>query len=92
MIDMYCKVQHADLATPCEECRSLKEYSNSRVDHCPFKNNKPVCSKCEVHCYKPEMRERIRQVMRYAGPRMMYTHPVLGILHFLDRFKNVESK
>jgi hypothetical protein len=30
------------------------------------------------------MREQVRQVMRYAGPRMMFLHPVLTLLHYLD--------
>jgi hypothetical protein len=29
------------------------------------------------------MRERIREVMRYAGPRMLYRHPVLAGKHYL---------
>ena len=37
------------------------------------------------HCYKPEMRERIRQVMRYSGPRMITKHPVAAIRHLLGR-------
>ena len=30
------------------------------------------------------MRDRIREVMRFAGPRMLLYHPILGILHMLD--------
>jgi hypothetical protein len=30
------------------------------------------------------MREKIRDVMRYAGPRMLLTHPVMAIAHLLD--------
>jgi hypothetical protein len=37
------------------------------------------------------MREQIRCVMRYAGPRMMMYHPVLAILHFLDGLKGAEK-
>jgi hypothetical protein len=30
------------------------------------------------------MRERVRAVMRYAGPRMLLRHPILAVLHLLD--------
>jgi hypothetical protein len=30
------------------------------------------------------MRRRVREVMRYAGPRMLFVHPVLGFRHMLD--------
>jgi hypothetical protein len=46
-----------------------------------------TCAKCPVHCYRPELRERIRAVMRYAGPRMLFRHPRLAILHLWDRVK-----
>jgi hypothetical protein len=32
------------------------------------------------------MREAVREVMRYAGPRMALRHPILAFLHLLDGF------
>jgi hypothetical protein len=84
MIGMYCQGKHFTTEGMCDECKALYEYALSRIEKCPLKNDKPVCSKCPIHCYKPEMRENIRSVMRYCGPRMMYKHPVLGIRHLLD--------
>jgi len=55
-----------------------------RLDQCPFQEAKTTCVKCPVHCYKPAMRERIRVVMRYAGPRMLWQHPVLAFYHLFD--------
>ena len=55
-----------------------------RIDRCPYQEDKPTCAKCPIHCYKPAMRERVRQVMRYAGPRMLLYHPVLAISHYID--------
>ena len=31
------------------------------------------------------MREKIRMVMRYSGPRMIYKHPIAAIWHMIDR-------
>jgi hypothetical protein len=31
------------------------------------------------------MRENIRVVMRYSGPRMIYKHPIAAVWHMIDR-------
>lgn len=82
MIALYCRKQHG---TPkgslCPECQQLHDYALARIDRCPFMETKTFCSACKVHCYKPEMREKIRAVMRWAGPRMLPVHPVLSLKH-----------
>jgi len=84
MIEMHCRAKHGANRDLCAGCRSLWEYARERVDRCPFLEDKPTCVNCPVHCYKPERREQIRTVMRYAGPRMIWRHPVLAILHLID--------
>lgn len=84
MVLLYCKAHHTSEAHPCPRCIELIEYARKRLQHCPFQANKPTCGKCTVHCYKPEMRQTIRKVMRYAGPRMVYHHPVMALRHLLD--------
>jgi hypothetical protein len=71
----------------CPTCHELSDYALTRLEKCPFKSEKPTCANCTVHCYRPEMRDRIRMVMRYSGPRMLLRHPVLAVLHLLDRRK-----
>jgi len=83
MVEMYCKGNHGT-RTICRECGELLGYSMKRLDNCVFSESKPTCAKCPVHCYGEEMRERMRTVMRYSGPRMAYRHPVLAILHSID--------
>ena len=80
MICLYCKGVHSN-KTLCNECKDLLEYSKQRSDRCPFMEEKTFCSNCKVHCYKPEMRKRIKAVMRYAGPRILFHHPVLAVKH-----------
>src|SRR4030042_363529 len=82
-ISIFCKGHHGS-ETICNECQELRKYAMERLGKCPFRKDKPTCAKCPVHCYKPIMREKIREVMRYAGPRMLYRHPVLAIRHLLD--------
>ncbi|MBN1472600.1 MAG: nitrous oxide-stimulated promoter family protein, partial [Syntrophaceae bacterium] len=33
----------------------------------------------------PAMREKIKAVMRYSGPRMLYRHPILMGIHYLTK-------
>jgi predicted amidophosphoribosyltransferase len=84
MLALYCRDHHAGNSALCAECSQLRDYARQRLDQCPFQEGKTSCAKCPVHCYKPEMRERARAVMRYAGPRMLWRHPILTIRHMLD--------
>lgn len=68
----------------CPECAELEAYAHARSERCPFMEEKTFCSNCTVHCYRPEMRERIRTVMRYAGPRILFHHPVMAIRHMIE--------
>jgi len=88
MIQLYCRECHpAGTNELCPSCEELLAYAKSRLDKCPYTEDKPTCAKCPVHCYKPARRQQIQQVMRYAGPRMMRSHPLLAIRHLLKKFK-----
>ena len=87
MIRLYCKKQHGTKQGLCPECAALEEYARLRSDRCPFMETKTFCSNCKVHCYKPEMREKIRAVMRFSGPRMLFVHPVMAIRHVIESKK-----
>ncbi|MHC1781252.1 MAG: nitrous oxide-stimulated promoter family protein [Anaerolineaceae bacterium] len=87
MIRLYCRLLHETVAGLCAECANLQEYTRECLDRCPFAPDKPTCAKCLVHCYKAERREQLRVVMRFAGPRMIFFHPVMAIRHLLDERK-----
>lgn len=84
MISLYCHKNHKTKKGLCNECQSLLSYSEERSDKCPFMENKSFCSNCQIHCYKPEMREKIRRVMRFSGPRMILKHPIMAIRHVIS--------
>lgn len=84
MIELWCRHQHGGKKL-CEECRELSDYSLAKLENCMFGENKTKCHKCSVHCYKPEMRERIREVMRYSGPRMLFHHPVEAMIFLINK-------
>ncbi|HAR97914.1 MAG TPA: nitrous oxide-stimulated promoter family protein [Syntrophus sp. (in: bacteria)] len=83
MIDLYCRHHHGR-DERCKRCQELYAYARERSLKCPFGEDKPACLQCRVHCYKPKMKAAIREVMRFAGPRMMLAHPILTARHFVD--------
>ena len=85
MIEMYCKAHHGSENGLCDECSGLMDYVDDRIVNCPFENDKPTCDTCTVHCYKTDKREKIREIMRFSGPRMTYRHPVMAVVHIIDR-------
>ena len=84
MIELWCRKKHSG-SPLCEECRALLDYSLARLEHCKFGEEKTKCHKCAVHCYRPEMRDRIREVMRYSGPRMILYHPIVALRYMISR-------
>ena len=82
MIHLYCRKQHGGKPL-CADCAALDSYARMRSDKCPFMESKTFCSNCKVHCYKPDMREKIRAVMRFSGPRMLLAHPYTAVSHAL---------
>ena len=86
MIALYCRKNHGG-KTLCPDCAALDAYARQRSDKCPFMETKTFCSNCRVHCYQPEMREKIRAVMRFSGPRMLFHHPIPAIRHMIESHK-----
>lgn len=87
MVEMYCNNYHKTGGELCPDCNELLDYTASRLDKYPLQENKPTCAKCPIHCYKPLMREKIRSVMRYSGPRLIGRHPVLALFHFANSLR-----
>jgi hypothetical protein len=84
MVRIYCHGEHGNKEL-CPECDELLSYCDRRLELCPFKEEKPTCLDCSVHCYSSQMRDRIRPVMYYSGPRLLFRHPVLAIQHLADQ-------
>ncbi len=85
MIALYCHKKHkSKKGELCKDCQELKEYCEYRLSLCPWGDKKPFCSNCPIHCYNKEHRERIRTVMRFSGPRMLFHHPILAIKHVVE--------
>lgn len=87
MIALYCRKKHGRRDGLCSDCAALDAYARQRSDKCPFMETKTFCSNCRVHCYRPEMRDQIRTVMRFSGSRMLFVHPVMAVRHVIESKK-----
>ena len=88
MIGIYCSAHHDSPGNIlCAACREFLNYAEVRLQKCPYGEDKPTCANCPVHCYKPARKAQAREIMRYAGPRMLLRHPLLAIAHQRDGFR-----
>ena len=94
MVRIHCHghdhVQQMPGSGVCADCAGFLDYAARRLEKCPYGPSKPTCAKCPIHCYKPQPRELARQIMRYAGPRMMLRHPWLSLTHLADKVRRVD--
>jgi len=82
MIAIYCRGKHqTKKGEPCADCKALEAYALKRTLACPFMITKTFCSACKRHCYSKEKQKEIREVMRFAGPRMLFVNPRAAIAH-----------
>lgn len=85
MLKIYCVDHHS--TTLCASCTALLSKLECILGKCPFGDNKPLCSRCSSDCVDAGVRKKIADVMHYSGSRMLYRHPALTVLHFLDLLK-----
>lgn len=50
----------------CHDCERLLNHGTAKLLLCTL-DPKPMCKKCEIHCYAPGYREQIREVMKFSG-------------------------
>lgn len=83
MIEIYCEKVHAQAkGTLCEECEALHEYAHKRLSFCKFGDEKTSCRKCPIHCYKKDMKQKVKEVMKFSGPRLIIYRPIEFIKHW----------
>ena len=87
-IKIYCETKHRDRAKTiqdginlCDECHDTLQYSAMRREYCP-QDPKPTCKNCDIHCYKPEYRQRIKDIMRHSGMVMIKRGRLDLIFHY----------
>lgn len=91
MIGIFCKDKHSPIEQElCNDCFELQQYAAEKLRKCRWQEDKPTCANCPIHCYRKSMAKKIKEVMRYAGPKMIYKHPIMAIRHLLDGRREVE--
>lgn len=86
MIGIFCRHREGNREL-CSDCRELLEYAEERIDRCPLGEKKTTCRLCTIHCYHPDMKEKVRHVMRYSGPRMLIYSPFEALKHIWREFR-----
>ncbi|MFI3282362.1 MAG: nitrous oxide-stimulated promoter family protein [Rikenellaceae bacterium] len=91
MVGIYCRSHHKTKRRElCRECRELLEYATKRLKKCPIEpSQKRSCRVCKIHCYDIPHTQRIGEVMRYSGPRMLLYNPVMAIRHLIQERKKI---
>lgn len=84
MLGIYCRAHHHPAGRLCPECLELLHQVCKRLTKCPFGVDKPACGDCPHNCQAPDTRDRLRRIMRFSGPRMLWRHPLLALLHLYD--------
>ncbi len=80
MVGIYCR-HHLGLEEMPPAYRELADYACRRLEHCRWGEEKPACKDCPVHCYAPEKRAMMQEVMRWVGPRMIIYSPGATLRH-----------
>ena len=86
-ISIYCKENHLKKGTKeykdglCRECYELLEYAVKKSENCPL-NPKPQCKHCAIHCYRPDMRQKIKKVMTFSSIWLIKKGRIDWIIHY----------
>jgi len=94
-VEVYCAGKHgaaerSDFALPedlgvrrlCPECAAFMNYGITKRIKCPLEAEKPSCKHCRIHCYAPQQREKIREIMSYSGRRLMMRGRLDYVWHY----------
>ena len=88
MVKIFCESHHNTRNSLCSNCIDVRDYATGRLENCRYQEKKPVCGRCGLKCYNNKFKDNAEKVFMYSGPRMFFQHPILGIQHICDSFKN----
>jgi hypothetical protein len=94
-VEVYCVGEHcgaerSPVALPadmgernlCPECADFLHYAITKRLKCPLESEKPSCKHCRIHCYDRPRREKVREIMSYAGRRLMLRGRLDYVWHY----------
>ncbi|SHK58280.1 Nitrous oxide-stimulated promoter [Selenomonas ruminantium] len=71
----------------CPECQKMADYALGKLEKCPRMDIKTFCSVCPIHCYGKEEAAKIREIMAFGGPRMLWYHPWMTLRHIFIEWR-----
>ncbi len=80
--DRLCRTLGNESRLLCPDCRKLLKHGIAKLLLCPY-DPKPMCKKCETHCYAPGYRERIQEVMKFSGLYLIKHGRLDLMVHYL---------
>lgn len=87
---IYCRGHHPGVAKDtgglCPACRGTIEQTLDRAAACPYGHGHN-CEDCETHCQRGEAQQRIKAIMAYAAPRMVFRHPLMTLEYLKKKAK-----
>jgi hypothetical protein len=66
----------------CNDCAEFAAYAIGRRLKCPLEGNKPACKHCHIHCYAPNQRRRIQEIMAYSGKKLLMRGRIDYLWHY----------
>lgn len=79
---IFCNAHHPDAdrdeAGLCPACRNTIDATFARTATCP-NHQRSNCEDCAVKCQRGDAQARIKEIMRYSAPRMLFRHPLMTL-------------
>lgn len=88
---IYCAAHHVDAPKNphgmCAECAATIAFTHDRASNCP-NGHTGNCADCAIKCNRGEQQQRIKAIMKYAAPRMLFKHPLMTLEYALKKLRS----
>ena len=91
MVRIYCRAKHGQNSL-CPDCKEFLGYARKRLACCPFGSQKPVCQKCKCHCFGGTYKQKVKEIMAFSGPRLIFRRPDLLARHLIASLRKAPPK
>lgn len=79
---IYCNKHHGTKNEKlCPKCTALLATVMTKMNKCPYGITKPICDRCEIHCFGEKQTREFLEIMRSTGTGMFFRHPIMAIKH-----------
>lgn len=85
MFGIYCQSKHdtAPGKKLCPKCTALLATIMLKMSRCPYGITKPICEKCQIHCFGKQQTKEFLEIMKGAQTKMFFRHPIMTLRHKL---------